>query len=166
MILRAVVGLGANVGDRLASLRAAVRALEERCDVEATSRIYETAPVGGPQQDDYLNAAVRVAWPGTPDELLDVVLAIELSLGRERRERWGPRVIDLDVLWIEGFAVASERLVVPHPRLIERAFALVPLLDVAPDATDPTSGVRFDVHLRAHDTQRASGVRCTELALR
>ena len=166
MILRAVVGLGANVGDRLASLRAAVRALGERCDLEATSRVYETAPVGGPQQDDYLNAAVRVEWPGTPEELLDAVLAIEQSLGRVRRERWGPRVIDLDVLWIEGLAVASERLVVPHPRLIERAFALVPLLDVAPDATDPTSGVRFDVHLRAHDGEHPSGVRPTELELR
>lgn len=99
-----------------------------------TSRVYETAPVGGPEQGPFLNAAIAVAWEGEPIALLDVLQEIERALRRTRETRWGPRTIDLDVLWIDGVEVADDRLVVPHPRLRERAFALRPLLDVAPDA--------------------------------
>jgi 2-amino-4-hydroxy-6-hydroxymethyldihydropteridine diphosphokinase len=142
--LRAVVGFGANLGDRLGTMRAALRALREMTHVAATSRVYATAPVG-PPQPEYLNGAARVAWEGAPVALLDVLLAIEAALGRVRAERFGPRVIDLDVLWIEGVALDDPRLTVPHPRLHERAFAVAPLLDVAPDARDPRTGVRYVV---------------------
>jgi 2-amino-4-hydroxy-6-hydroxymethyldihydropteridine diphosphokinase len=136
---QAVVGLGANLGDRLGSLRAATRALGDVAAVKRASRVYETAPVG-PAQPEFLNAAVLCAYEGTPEALLDELLAIEVRLGRVRGERWGPRTIDLDILWIDGLVYASDRLVVPHPHLHERAFAMVPLLEVAPWALDPRTG--------------------------
>jgi 2-amino-4-hydroxy-6-hydroxymethyldihydropteridine diphosphokinase len=142
--LRAVVGLGANLGDRLATLRAAVGDLSQVTRVLTTSRVYESAPVG-PSQPDYLNAAVLVAWDGTALELLDALLAIEQRHGRVRGERWGPRTLDLDVLWIDGVVVDEPRLRIPHPHLAERAFAVVPLLDVAPDARDPRTGAPYVV---------------------
>jgi 2-amino-4-hydroxy-6-hydroxymethyldihydropteridine diphosphokinase len=142
--LRAVVGFGANLGDRLATMRAALRALEGVARVEETSRVYVTAPVG-PPQPEYLNAAARVAFDGDVEQLLDALLAIEASLGRVRDARFGPRTIDLDVLWAEGVAIDTSRLVVPHPRLHERAFALAPLLEVAPGARDPRTGAPYVV---------------------
>jgi 2-amino-4-hydroxy-6-hydroxymethyldihydropteridine diphosphokinase len=148
-MLRAVIGLGANEGERLANLQAAVSALHKVMRVERVSRVYETAPVGGPAQPDFLNAAVLVAYEGGPEDLLDALLAIERGMGRARRQRWGPRVIDLDVLWIDGLAVETERLTVPHPRLPERGFALRPLVDVVPEAVDPESGQPY-ARLRAN----------------
>jgi 2-amino-4-hydroxy-6-hydroxymethyldihydropteridine diphosphokinase len=137
--MRAVVGFGANLGDRLATMRAAARALGAVARVERTSHVYATAPVG-PPQPEYLNAAALVTWAGSPEELLGALLRIEARLGRVRgEERFGPRTIDLDVLWIEGLALESPTLTVPHPRLTERAFALAPMLEVVPDARDPRS---------------------------
>ena len=143
--LRAVIGFGANLGDRLAAMRAALAELGAVARVVGTSHVYATAPVG-PPQPEYLNAAALVAWEGTPKGLLEALLAIEGKLGRVRGgERFGPRTIDLDVLWIDGVAQETERLVVPHPRLKERAFAMVPLLEVAPDARDPRTGESYGV---------------------
>lgn len=133
-VARVVIGLGSNIGDRLVMLRAAVRAIAARARVVGTSRVYETAPIGGPEQGPFLNAAVAVDWDGDPLALLDALQEIERELGRTRDVRWGPRTIDLDVLWIEDITVDDPRLVVPHPRLHERAFAVRPLLDVAPGA--------------------------------
>ncbi len=144
MTLRAVVGLGANLGDRLAMLRAAVRELSRVARVEAVSRVYATAPVG-PPQPDYLNAAVLVDYAGAAEELLDDLLAIEARLGRQRRERWGPRTLDLDVLWGGDLVLETPRLAVPHPRLHERAFALAPMLELVPGARDPRTGVAYRV---------------------
>lgn len=140
--MHAVVGLGSNLGDRLALLRQAIVRIEALplARVTARSRVYETAPVGGVEQGPFLNAAVALEWSGTPRALLDALLAVEASLGRVRDVRWGPRTIDLDVLWIEGVVVTEAGLAVPHPRLADRAFAVAPLLDVAPRAADPTSG--------------------------
>jgi 2-amino-4-hydroxy-6-hydroxymethyldihydropteridine diphosphokinase len=114
--------------------------------LRARSSVYETTPVGGPQQPAFLNAAILVECILSPLALLDELQAIEKELGRTRGPgdvRWGPRVIDLDVLWIDGVALEEPRLVVPHPRLTERAFALVPLLEVAPSARDPRTGAAF-----------------------
>jgi len=138
--LRAVVGLGANLGDRLEALRDAVRDLSRVARVTKVSRVYETEPVGGPPQPPFFNTAALVEYAGTPRALLDALLAIEARHGRVRRERWGPRTLDLDVLWIDGLVVDAPGLVVPHPRLHERAFALVPLLELVPDARDPATG--------------------------
>ena len=134
-------------------MREAVRRIGEHARVLAVSRVYETDPVGGPEQGPYLNAAIALVWPGEPLALLDVLQAIERDLGRTREVRWGPRTIDLDILWIDGrAAIASDRLVVPHPRLAERAFAILPLLDVAP-------------HAPYAAPPDAPGVRVTDLAL-
>lgn len=141
--LAAVVGFGANLGDRLVTMRAAVSALFRVARVEGTSSVYATAPVGGPPQPGYLNAAARVAYEGSPEALLDELLAIEASLGRTRGEKDAPRTIDLDILWIDGVTVDTPRLVVPHPRLRERAFALIPLLELVPDARDPRTGAPY-----------------------
>jgi 2-amino-4-hydroxy-6-hydroxymethyldihydropteridine diphosphokinase len=133
-----VIGLGSNLGDRRSNLSAAVRALSRSGSVLAVSPLYETVPVG-PPQPEYLNAAVRLSTELGPRELLGRLLSIERATGRERRERWGPRTLDLDLLWASGVVVAEQGLTVPHPELLRRAFALVPLLDVAPDARDPAS---------------------------
>lgn len=138
--MRVVVGFGANLGDRLETMRAALGALARVARVEETSHVYATAPVG-PPQPDYLNAAALVEWSGTPEGLLGELFAIEKALGRTREgERFGPRRIDLDVLWIEGLVVETPALTAPHPRLKERAFALAPMLEVAPGARDPATG--------------------------
>lgn len=134
--MRVVVGLGANLGDRLASLRAAVARIGELGTIRARSRVYETEPVG-PPQPRYLNAAIALDTSLLPEDLMHALLAIESDLGRVRGEKNGPRTIDLDILWIEETALTTYVVHVPHPRLTERAFALAPLLDVAPTARDP-----------------------------
>lgn len=131
----AYVALGSNLGDRRAHLDAALAALAALPGTrpDAVSVIYETAPVGPPGQQDYLNAVARLATTLAPLDLLDSLLAIEQSRGRIRAERWGPRTLDLDLL-LHGDAVLAEpRLTLPHPRLHERAFVLAPLADLAPD---------------------------------
>lgn len=140
--MRAVIGLGANLGDRLANLRSARSRLREHAEIVASSHVYETAPVG-PPQPDYLNAAVLIETTLSPRELLQALLEIERAMGRVRDVRWGPRTIDLDVLWIDGAVVKEDGLEIPHPRLTERPFALVPLLEVAPEAIDPKSGLKY-----------------------
>ena len=134
------VGLGANLGDREATLRSAVSSIESLAVRGAPIRVsalYETEPVG-PPQPRYLNAAIRVGVALHPHALLDALLSIEAAHGRLRGEKWGPRTLDLDVLvaveWrgAASLSFRSERLVVPHPQLLERAFALAPLLDVLP----------------------------------
>jgi 2-amino-4-hydroxy-6-hydroxymethyldihydropteridine diphosphokinase len=139
-----VILFGANLGDRLVTMRAAARELASFALIEATSHVYATAAVG-PPQPDYLNAAALVRYPGSPEALLDALLSIEQRLGRVRAEKWGPRTIDLDVLWIEGTLVDTPRLTVPHPRLRERAFALAPMLELVPHARDPRTGEAYTV---------------------
>ncbi len=130
----AFLGLGSNVGERLDHLQAAVDRLhaDRGIRVDAVSSVYESAPVGGPDQGPYLNIAVRVATRHGARALLASCQAVEAAGGRERTVRWGPRTIDVDILLYDGRVVRSRRLQVPHPRLTERAFALIPLIEVAP----------------------------------
>jgi 2-amino-4-hydroxy-6-hydroxymethyldihydropteridine diphosphokinase len=138
-----VVGLGANVGTPELALHRAVIELSAGARQARISRLYRSVPVGGPPQPEFLNAALRLLWPAPPRSLLDRLHALELGAGRERRERWGPRTLDLDILWVAGLELGEPDLVIPHPRLRQRAFALRPLLDVAPDAIDPVDGIRY-----------------------
>ena len=142
-----VIGLGANLGDRKQTLATAIGAIAAlpKLEVLAQSSIWRTAPVGGPPQPDFFNAALAVGWFSPPEELMRELLAIEVRLGRVRSERNAPRIVDLDLLWQEGAPVRIRRpgmpeVELPHPRLHARAFALAPLLEVAPDACDPISG--------------------------
>ncbi len=127
---RAFLGLGSNLGDRLALLRDAVREIP---DVVAVSPVFETAPVGGPEQGPYLNVVVQLDTARSPRELLEVCRAREADAERVREVRWGPRTLDVDVLWVDGETVDEPDLIVPHPRMFERAFVLVPLGTLAPD---------------------------------
>jgi 2-amino-4-hydroxy-6-hydroxymethyldihydropteridine diphosphokinase len=133
------VALGSNLGDRMATLDAAVRALDadEQTHVMAVSRVYESEPVGGPEQGPYLNAVAVLETDRDPHSLLDLLLLTEDLLGRVRTERWGPRTADLDLILYDGPPVSSPDLTVPHPRARERAFVLVPLMEVDPYASFP-----------------------------
>jgi 2-amino-4-hydroxy-6-hydroxymethyldihydropteridine diphosphokinase len=131
---RAFIGLGSNLGDRRAFLRRAVEQLRAKGDVVGVSPLYETEPVGGPGgQGPYLNLVVELSTQDTPDALLDRCRALEAAAGRVRTVRWGPRTLDADVLWVEGWQVDTDDLTVPHPRLWERRFVVQPLADLAPD---------------------------------
>jgi len=145
------------MGDRWASLGGAVAGLP---DVVAVSRVYETAPVGGPDQGPFLNCVVRLETDLGARALLDAAQECEHLASRQRGVRWGPRTLDVDVLWVDGQTVSEPDLEVPHPRMFERAFVLVPLGDVAPDlvgevpddqgavlavgSLDPVTGIRGD----------------------
>jgi len=134
----AIIGLGSNLGSREALLRAAIRSLDTHPGIEvaAQSKLYRSPamlPDGGGPQPDHLNAAVRLEVALSPRALLTVLHRVEQRFGRERRERWGPRTLDLDLLhWSEG-EIEEEGLTVPHPGLEARPFALAPLVDVAPE---------------------------------
>jgi len=142
---RTVVGLGSNLGDRQTNIEGAIAAIAALPSVSLLSRssIWETEPVGGPPQPQFYNAAVLLAHGGDLLELLDHLLRLEGEFGRTRAAPNAPRTLDLDILWAEGISLRGPRLHVPHPRLHERAFALAPLLEVAPDATDPVQGTSY-----------------------
>jgi 2-amino-4-hydroxy-6-hydroxymethyldihydropteridine diphosphokinase len=144
-IRRVVIGLGSNLGDRMGNIDRAVSELRADHDMHVmkVSPLYETAPEGGVDQPAFLNGAVLVLTSIDAPSILARLLTIEASLGRVRSEKGASRVIDLDILWIEGEAVAENNLVVPHPRLVRRAFALRPLVDLAPDAGDGESGALY-----------------------
>lgn len=158
--MRAVIGVGANLGDRRATIDAAIAKVTSLPGVRShvVSSLWETDPVGGPPQPPFLNGAVLVEIepPRSPRSLVSVLLAIEHELGRVRGpERNTPRTIDLDLLWTDGAPSDHPDALVPHPRLSERAFALAPLVELVPDARD-RDGVRYADHLARVDR---SGIR-------
>lgn len=154
---RAYLGLGSNLGDRLAHLQGAVDGLAATpgITVVAVSRVYETRPIG-PEQPDYLNAVVALDTALEPRALLEVGQRLEDEAQRVRRERWGPRTLDVDVLLVGDEQVDEPDLEVPHPRLHERSFVRVPLADVAPEFEEAMPPLDPD----------AEGVRATEHSLR
>ena len=127
---RAFLGLGSNLGDRRGHLRQAVNGLN---DAVAVSPVYETAPVGGPEQGAFLNLVVELDTALDARGLLEVCAALEKEADRVREVRWGPRTLDVDVLWVDGQVVDEPDLQVPHPRMWTRRFVLAPLRDLAPD---------------------------------
>lgn len=131
---RVAIALGSNLGDRLGQLRSAVRSIETIGQVVAVSPLYETDPVGGPEQDRYLNAVVVVETELSPADLLGALHRIEGDSDRVREVRWGPRTLDLDVVTYDDATIDTPELQVPHPRAHERRFVLAPLMDVLPHA--------------------------------
>lgn len=147
---RAYLGLGGNIGDVRATIRAALDALTERgARVVARSSDYETPPWGKTDQQPFVNACAVVETSLAPHELLELCLAVEQDLGRVRLEKWGPRVIDIDVLAYEDRVIETPDLIVPHRYMLERAFVLVPLAEVAPDLT--VGGETVAEHARRFD---------------
>lgn len=149
MSVVAFLGLGSNLGDRLANLQAAIEAMrtEPGLRVTASSRVWETTPVGGPPQPDYLNAVIRVETDLSARDLLDVARRAEARLGRVRKERWGARTLDVDILLFDEERIDETDLVVPHPRMAERAFVLLPLLELEPDPVLPDGTRLKDVRV-------------------
>ncbi len=129
--MRAFLGLGSNLGDRESTLRTAIRSLGG--DVVAVSSVYETEPVGGPRQGAFLNLVVELDTNLEPRDLLEAARRLEAEAGRERGERWGPRTLDVDVLWVASGPVDEPDLRIPHPRMWERRFVLAPLSELAPE---------------------------------
>ena len=132
--MRAFLGLGSNIGDRRATLREAVGSIFE---LVAVSPVYETDPVGGPEQGPFLNIVVQLETQRSPRELLELCQELEAEAGRVRVVRWGPRTLDVDVLMVGDLRVNDEDLIVPHPRMAERNFVMAPLLDLAPELVVP-----------------------------
>ena len=130
--MRAYLGLGSNLGDRWGYLQQAVTGLAELDPALAVSPVYETAPVGGPEQGAYLNCVVRIETELDPFELLAFAHRLEDDAGRRRMVKDGPRTLDVDVLLIEGRELTGPELTVPHPRMTERGFVLAPLEDLDP----------------------------------
>jgi 2-amino-4-hydroxy-6-hydroxymethyldihydropteridine diphosphokinase len=155
--VKAYVGLGSNLGDRAAYLLLGLSALSRLPETRLLrlSPVYETDPVG-PPQPPYLNMVAELETELSPKGLLAEMLGIEKALGRERRERWGPRTLDLDLLLYGDLVLEEAGLSVPHPRLHERAFVLVPLLDLLPEGRHPLLGQSFAELLASLD---ASSVR-------
>jgi 2-amino-4-hydroxy-6-hydroxymethyldihydropteridine diphosphokinase len=140
--VRAFLGLGSNLGDRLTTLQRGTDLLGERHGIRLrrSSRVYATDPIGGPEQPEYLNAVLEIETTLDPYGLLDACRVVEDALGRERVEHWGPRTIDVDVLTFGDAEIDEPDLIVPHPRMHERGFVLVPLLEL--DADPPLPGGR------------------------
>lgn len=141
MTRRAYIGLGSNLGQREAHLSAALEGLRRAPGVTLlrSSGLYETAPVG-PPQPDYLNAVAELEVTLAPLQLLELLRALERAAGRERRERWGPRTLDLDLLFYGGDVLELPGLTVPHPELHRRRFVLEPLVELAPEFVHPVLG--------------------------
>ena len=138
--MKAVVSLGANIGDPKANLDLAVALLREATEVIEVSSYLQTKPVGGPEQPDYLNAVAIVESELPAKDLLAVLNGIETAMGRTREIHWGPRVIDLDLIQYGGLLVSDEKLTLPHPRAHERRFVLAPWFEIEPEAILLTHG--------------------------
>lgn len=138
--MKAVIALGANIGNPKENLDLAVALLREATEVQAVSSYYTTAPVGGPEQPDYLNAVCIIDTELPAMDLMSLLHGIEKSLGRERIEQWGPRTIDLDLIQYGGLLSKANELQLPHPRAHERRFVLEPWFEIEPDAILLTHG--------------------------
>lgn len=145
----AYLSLGSNMGDRLEMLQDAVRLLMDKVEIEVTrvSSVYETAPVGYTDQAAFLNMVVEIQSELSAKEILFICMETEQSLGRIREFRWGPRCIDLDILLYNDENIVSENLIVPHPRMLDRGFVLIPLVELIPNGRHPKSGVDFNQYM-------------------
>jgi len=137
MMATVYLGLGSNVGDREGNIRKALGLLAESCEVKRVSSLYETEPLGYRDQGWFLNAAVEVECDLQPKELMHRLKTLEKRLGRKETFKYGPRIIDVDILFYDNVALDADGLVIPHPRLHERLFVLEPLNELCPDRVHP-----------------------------
>lgn len=148
-MVRCYLGLGSNMLDRVGMIARAVTCLGSHGDivVRRISDMYLTKPWGYEDQDDFVNAVAQVDTHLSPRDLLDEVRSIESKIGRRRRQRWGPREIDIDILLYGDRVVVEDDLRIPHPHICERGFVLAPLVEMAPDLVHPETGRRVAVYL-------------------
>ncbi|MEO0970527.1 MAG: 2-amino-4-hydroxy-6-hydroxymethyldihydropteridine diphosphokinase [Cyanobacteria bacterium J06639_18] len=149
---KVAIALGSNLGDSIAILEAAIKALERMPGIEIiiVSSWYETKAIG-PPQPNYINGCISVRTEQKPNSLLQILLGIEKEFGRIRREKWGPRTLDLDLLLYDDLILETPTLQVPHPRMRERAFVLAPLAQIEPSWIEPVSGKSIKELLKAVD---------------
>ena len=155
----AFIALGSNIGNRYDNITSAIKLLTSHPDIKLVnySSIYETDPVGYEDQDLFLNMVIEIQTVLSAMELLDICLKTELDLGRKRKIRWGPRTIDLDILTFNQENIETEKLTVPHPRMVERAFVMAPLVEINPDHRIP--GVEKPLNLLLNELPDKEGVR-------
>ncbi|WP_293152753.1 MULTISPECIES: 2-amino-4-hydroxy-6-hydroxymethyldihydropteridine diphosphokinase [unclassified Microcoleus] len=149
---KCAIALGSNLGDSLATLKSAIATLNNTpgIAVKSHSSWYQTAPVG-PPQPDYINACAILEVTLQPQQLLATLLEVEIKFNRIRREKWGPRTLDLDLLLYDDLILETPTLTLPHPRMAERAFVLVPLVEIAPDWVHPVTKSAIDQILKTAD---------------
>lgn len=142
----AYLSIGSNIGDRLETFQSAIQLLDrnDKIRLEDVSSIYETDPVGYTDQACFLNAVIKITTSLNPEELLQTCLFIESELGRKREIRWGPRTLDLDILLYNQENIETESLIVPHPRMQERAFVIIPLMELDPNIKLPNVNAALD----------------------
>jgi len=145
---RVYLGLGSNLGDREANLQGAVRRLGEQVAIDALSALYETPPLGPPDQPWYLNAACGGVTALEPGELLAFIKGVEREMGRLPAVHWGPRIVDIDILFYDDLVLDSPHLTIPHPGIPHRSFVLVPLADIAPELRHPRLGESISALLK------------------
>jgi 2-amino-4-hydroxy-6-hydroxymethyldihydropteridine diphosphokinase len=156
------IALGSNLGDSRNILEAALKNLDQTPGIRVKSRSswYKTAPVG-PPQPDYINGCAILSAQQSPQELLETLLGVERDFGRVRLERWGPRTLDLDLLLFDHLILDTPKLQIPHPRMTQRAFVLLPLAEIAPNWLEPVSGMtiaQLFYQLHCSDMSRSAGV--------
>ncbi len=151
---RVYLGLGSNMGDRLATLKGALQSIATipQTQLVAQSSYYETKAWGLTDQADFINAVCLVETKLSPDELLEACQAIEEDFGRKRLIHWGPRTLDIDILVYDNVVRNTEKLCLPHPYITDRHFVLVPLLEITPDLVDPKTGVAYAKDLEMLET--------------
>ncbi|WP_374686783.1 2-amino-4-hydroxy-6-hydroxymethyldihydropteridine diphosphokinase [Promineifilum sp.] len=137
---RLYLSLGSNLNERYANLRRAIALLREHMSVTAISPVYATEPWGDKNQPPFLNICVAASTTLAPHDVLHLIKSIETEMGRQPSHRWGPRLIDIDIVFYDNLVLHDEELMVPHPRLAERAFVLAPLADLIPDFRHPQTG--------------------------
>jgi 2-amino-4-hydroxy-6-hydroxymethyldihydropteridine diphosphokinase len=151
MLHRVFLGLGSNLGNRLANIEGAIDRLEPQVHLMDVSSVYETAPWGILEQPQFLNCVIAGKTSLKPEELLIKLKSVEKEMGRQPGIRFGPRLIDLDILLYDDLVLAGEDLAIPHPRMLERAFVLVPLAELAGRLKHPVTGVAFKSLAAASD---------------
>ncbi len=146
------IALGTNLGDRMANLEQACAALGAQLHLQASSEVYETPPWGILDQPKFYNQVVKAETELSPSQLLDFLKRLERKLGRRSSIQNGPRLIDLDILFYDDLQLVTPELTIPHPRIAERAFVLVPLTDIAPELCHPANGKTVQAMLAECDT--------------
>ena len=137
--------LGSNKGNRTAFLTDAMKRISSMIgEIKEQSSIYQTEPWGKKDQDEFLNLAIKVDSNLEPEDVLSAIKNVEVSMGVEKREKWGPRIIDIDILYCNDVVMETENLVIPHPHIYERNFVLIPLMEIAGDFIDPVKDISIE----------------------